>query len=106
MKTNKFHILFLFILFSIALFLLLRMIMIKFFIFSNDPFTELGQAINFLPYLLGAYTILLEGLSIVGVMFFKRKEKIKIYQGFKYSMIYSSSLFVLYLIFLIYYLRT
>jgi hypothetical protein len=104
-KISRFGVLFLFIIFSAIFFLLLRLIFDNLFITDNvDPMTEMGQALNILPYLTGTFSILLVMISWAGSMISKRKGYFQLYKGFFYSFVYSLLLFSAFVIFLIYYL--
>jgi hypothetical protein len=104
-KINKIQVLVIYILFSIALFFLLKIAMVSVFISGNvDPLTEMRQSIFLLPYFFGSYAILLVGISFIGWRIFKKKNRAQRYGGFAYSLIYSLVLFLGFIIFLIYYL--
>jgi len=103
--SSRIIILLSFILFSVILFLGLRALMTTIFISNNaDPFTEMGQAINLLPYLFGTFSLLLVFLSWMGMRISKRKNRLEIYGGFGYSAIYSLLVFLAFVFYLIFYL--
>jgi hypothetical protein len=89
-KISKYHILILYIAFSVGFFFLLGLAMRNTFVANTDDFfSELGQIIDLIPAFLGAYTVSLTALSVIGAALSKRKNRPEIYKGFVYSIIYS-----------------
>jgi len=104
-KTNKISILLLFVIYSIVLFFVLKYVFVSVFVSRfADPFTELGQAYDVLPYWFGSFSVLLITTSLGGMAFFKKKEKIQVYVGLRYSFIYSIIILMAFIAFLIYYI--
>jgi hypothetical protein len=103
-KINRFAVLIIFVVFSVLLFFLFRWAMYEIFIPANsDVMSEFGLVFNYLPYLFGAFTIILMILSVVLVFVSKRKSPDSIYVGFIYSFWYSVLLFLVYILFFILY---
>jgi|GEM_PF-2604508 len=102
-KINKFHVLTLYIVFSIALFWALWWMMGYIIeVNSSDPLDAFSKALEFLPLFLASYTGALCILSLTGTFVYKRNNKLEVYRGFMYSHVYSLFLLVVVTGFILY----
>jgi len=94
-RISKYHILALYIIFSIVLFYgFMFFLGMRVDAETTDPFSALGKEFSLFPHYVGSYAVLLCILSYTGTVAFRRRSKREIYKGFVYSLFYSVLLLI------------
>jgi hypothetical protein len=106
MRLNRYHILLLFIIFSIIyLFLLIELAIGVFLRGIDNPLTVFGTEVTILPYFLALFVFTMVGFAAIGLKVSQRRNLVEVKKGFKYSLFYSALLVISYIVFLIWFLN-
>ena len=100
---NRYQLFVLFVLFSIVLFFVIRLIagMIYYTNVTNDILGQFTNAIDIVAKMIGAYLLLLSSMAVVGLLLSRTREKPEYVKGFKFSLVFCGILFGIYLILLL-----
>jgi len=102
-EMNKYQVLALFVLFSIVLFFITRLVMGMIYSTSitNDIIGQFTNAIDIANKAIGVYLLLLFTVAIVGLSISRIKGKPECVRGFKFSLMFCGVLTVVYLMILL-----
>lgn len=102
-RLNEYHVLGLFVLFSVVLFFILREIAGRAYV-SNVDYSLIGQftgAIELALKLIGIYLLILWVIAISGFWISRVQHRNELAKGFKFSIFYCVGLTMLYLVILL-----